>query len=373
HQPLFGLARISSLTTPSPALMAALALGSLLLAWLTWRWVEQPFRRRSGGRVSGRAVVFASCLAAAALAGVGIHGQATEGRRQTWMAANPEKAPVYDLHRAAMRIEGVYLDDGACRFNVPRTDARTVARLLDCRERHGPGVAIFGDSHASDFFNGVNAAYDGDFVFGMTLGGCWMRTDPGTTCDFNAFASLLREHPGLFRLVLYHQAGYRYLETADGETGPQILGRIPENAPVPVEDFRVLDARIDEGLAFLEELARSAPLVWVGPRIEPRIRLNYVLRGGCRHDYALRSGQSGLFRALDRHLAGAAADAGIAYVSLIEALRLEMPADFMTCDDLYWRDGDHWSAAGAKRFVRRFLERTPIEALAGLRGGTRLR
>ena len=27
----------------------------------------------------------------------------------------------------------------------------------------------------------------------------------------------------------------------------------------------------------------------------------------------------------------------------------------MTCDELYWRDGDHWSLEGAKLFVGRLL------------------
>ena len=43
HQPLFAFARLGSLTEPSHILMAVLAVAALLLAWVTWRWVEQPF------------------------------------------------------------------------------------------------------------------------------------------------------------------------------------------------------------------------------------------------------------------------------------------------------------------------------------------
>lgn len=48
HQPLFAFARIRSLTTPSEGLMAGLTMASLGLAWLSWRYVESPFR--SSGR-----------------------------------------------------------------------------------------------------------------------------------------------------------------------------------------------------------------------------------------------------------------------------------------------------------------------------------
>ena len=47
HQPLFVFARIRSVSEPSLLLMSGLALASLALAWLTWRYVETPFRRRT--------------------------------------------------------------------------------------------------------------------------------------------------------------------------------------------------------------------------------------------------------------------------------------------------------------------------------------
>lgn len=47
HQPLFAFARIRSILDPSPYLMATLAPSSLLLAYLSWRYVEKPFRNRA--------------------------------------------------------------------------------------------------------------------------------------------------------------------------------------------------------------------------------------------------------------------------------------------------------------------------------------
>lgn len=35
----------------------------------------------------------------------------------------------------------------------------------------------------------------------------------------------------------------------------------------------------------------------------------------------------------------------------------------MTCEQTFWRDGDHWSAAGAARFVGRMID-GPQSALA---------
>ena len=47
-------------------------------------------------------------------------------------------------------------------------------------------------------------------------------------------------------------------------------------------------------------------------------------------------------------------------MSLIEVMGLDMGQDFMTCQALFWRDADHWSAAGARRFVARLLAAEPL-------------
>ena len=46
HQPLLGFAAVRLLDPPSLTTNLALIALSLLLAWLTWLWVEEPFRRR---------------------------------------------------------------------------------------------------------------------------------------------------------------------------------------------------------------------------------------------------------------------------------------------------------------------------------------
>ena len=72
HQPLFAFARIRSHEQSGPEVLLALGVVSLLLAWFSWRYVEQPFRR---GRVSvlpKRAQIFAASLAGMiAFAGTG--------------------------------------------------------------------------------------------------------------------------------------------------------------------------------------------------------------------------------------------------------------------------------------------------------------
>ena len=73
HQPLFAFARIISIQSPSVRIMQILAVGSLVLAFLTRKYVELPFRIKN--RVSGKSlfrVSLASLLATMVL-GMTLH------------------------------------------------------------------------------------------------------------------------------------------------------------------------------------------------------------------------------------------------------------------------------------------------------------
>lgn len=370
HQPLFALARVHSVAHPSQELLLALVLATFALAAFSWRFVEQPFRSRAPVLPRRPAVFAASGAAAAVFVGIGVYGQATGGRFDAWIAANPERAGVYGMVMAADEIDGVYRDDGACQFNVQGLDGTTLERLRGCRRTHGPGVAVLGDSHAVDLFNGLDALYGGEFVFGMTFASCWMRVR-SSQCDFEGFEDLLRDQPGLFERVIFHQAGYRFLASNSISGQRELFERIPEYEELRRGEFRILESRAAAGLTYLARLSELSSLVWVGPRIEPHIGLNYMLNAGCDHTYALRPGIDTLFADLDRTLASASAAAGVRYVSLIDAVQFDARSEFMTCEQLFWRDGDHWSLEGAKLFVGRLLAQALPELRAEADDGRR--
>ncbi|WP_296764701.1 acyltransferase family protein [Sediminimonas sp.] len=80
HQPLFAFARVRSLHEPSVWLMMALALATFPLAWLSWRYVEQPFRDRGAPLLPRRGQVFGTSAAVGvALFGFGLVGHLSNG------------------------------------------------------------------------------------------------------------------------------------------------------------------------------------------------------------------------------------------------------------------------------------------------------
>lgn len=129
HQPLFAFMRLYALKEPTMLQMGGLSILSLLLAWFSYRFVEQPFRQRRGeGAVSMRMIFSASgVLLALMLAG----GGALRGER----SGDAQLLALQEL------IKPSYGLSTECRENA-----------LDkpvCRTAEQPKILVWGDSHAA--------------------------------------------------------------------------------------------------------------------------------------------------------------------------------------------------------------------------------
>lgn len=357
HQPLFALARSSRTDPPGWAMMAGLGLLTLVLAWATWALVEQPFRRAQNRWLPRRGPLLGAALAASlCLAGVAGLGWASQGNLSAWSARNPDQAAMLALITQAGQADGPPADAQGCRFNLGRIDQTAQSRIADCAARFGPAAVVLGDSHGIDLFNALAASSPAPFLLGVTAGGC-RPSQPGPACAFDDFAALVAAQPQLFSHILFTQAGATlFLDQGGRPTDRQLFRKLPAHAAVP--PLPPDQPGLDRLAAYLRGLAAHVPVTVLSPWIEPHVPPNLVLRAGCKARYALRPGQAEAFQALDAALARTLQDSGIALVPLA-AQGFDMGQDFLTCDTLYWSDGDHWSPSGEARFGARLLPLLP--------------
>lgn len=133
HQPLFAYLRVLQVGEPSQAMFLAAGLASLGLAYLSFRFIEAPFRNR---KVLGRAKIFRYSLAAMGLfTGLGLLAHIKKGFPTRYSAdmlyAAPEKSPqaddCYSYDESFLRPEQ------ACRYFGSKVT-----------------WAVLGDSHAQE-------------------------------------------------------------------------------------------------------------------------------------------------------------------------------------------------------------------------------
>lgn len=150
HQPLFAFARIRSLHDPSWQLMAVLSVASLALAFLSWKYIEQPFRGRDVRYVISRPMVFGSSAIVGALIIVtGIYGQFIAGNADELTMPESLRADLYDRQ----------FQEDCFDFSHKRIK-QSGAFCLQGDPAATPEVAIVGDSHSLSFLGPLAAAFN---------------------------------------------------------------------------------------------------------------------------------------------------------------------------------------------------------------------
>lgn len=230
HQPLFAFARHAMMDEPSHVFMLLLMGLAVVLAYLTWRFVEKPFRDKSC--VSLRQVIVASLACSFTLIGFGLTGVHTKGLpyarysddKAAFLVSFENSAP----QLAYIKNNGI-LDKyrNQCNFyDVERRMSRTKTKVPltqiddECFMRNATypyAVFVWGDSHAQQFYFGLNAELPKDWqILQVASSGCPARlgAKPSTTdfCEQSNWFALQAIHNAKPDVVLIGQNSDHDLE-----------------------------------------------------------------------------------------------------------------------------------------------------------------
>lgn len=165
HQPLLSFARHRSLTELNPLVMASLVVLAFGLAYLTWRYVETPFRRKD---IVTKGALWKFSLASAVVVVVS--------------AVSLQLVPSDPKSRVATGTENLYRSN-TCFFNPSQTfetllqNHCQLARVSSIRVGVGQSRApktyvLFGDSLAAHLYPGLLSVAGEDTILQLTGGSC---------------------------------------------------------------------------------------------------------------------------------------------------------------------------------------------------------
>lgn len=144
HQPLFAFARIRILTGPPQWLMVALGLLALLLARISWRYIEQPFRNRTSPFPSTRVRLFGMSAAVGSLfVAMGLSGYFGQGFG--WRSNG--EVTFEGLQDRIIVNHGLSIDCEGAFTNSP-----------NCATSDHPRFLLWGDSFAMHLAQGIVAS-----------------------------------------------------------------------------------------------------------------------------------------------------------------------------------------------------------------------
>jgi peptidoglycan/LPS O-acetylase OafA/YrhL len=150
HQPLFAFARIKSVNEPSHLIMGILALGSLLLAYFSWKYIEAPFRNKLA--INKAKIFIVSTSGLLLFSAFGFVGHKTNGYVER-ESMSVFKDLIYDNSSLGYLRCNNELDNVEPKLNYCWKSSNIVSHIL------------LGDSHADDKFHGlVQASSDRNWM-----------------------------------------------------------------------------------------------------------------------------------------------------------------------------------------------------------------
>lgn len=155
HQPLFAFARLRWVVEPPLQVMVALSALTFGLAYLSWRFVEQPFRRRVSVNATRRPVLPVAAGASTFLAAIALLGYLG-------------KLPV-DTDRTVVlqQMEERLVPN----FGLSKNCSSVEAALANCTTGETPDTLVWGDSYAMHLVDGLGSDPDARLVQ-MTMSAC---------------------------------------------------------------------------------------------------------------------------------------------------------------------------------------------------------
>ncbi len=343
HQPLFAFARIRFPDTLTHGHYVVLIAATFVLAYLSWRFVENPFRERRKFPRSRlfKGAVFSSSLLFVSAVSASIYYEPLQMYERRLAE---EQLRALEMVEAA-RERPPARSKGECIFWADEIDASTRDKLISCQEAYGQGTAVIGDSHGRNVYNGLAISGKSEFIFGFTRAGCFPM--PGRDwCQYDQFRQFVEQEPEVFGTVVYNQAGFFMLQTPRGrEVTRTHLNENRSNLFDPNHTY------IEGVMDYLTDLSRHLRVIWLGPWTEPHILPRQYVYSGCNMAPPMNRNVVDSFAQLDDEIA-AAVDAvdSVDYLSSDDIFGTRSGSKLIDCHNIYFHDGDHWSLAGERRF-----------------------
>lgn len=162
HYPLFAFARHRSIHPPDINTFATLSILAVVLAYLTWRFIERPFR--NAGFITRNNMFIVYMIGTLSIFSFGLLGNYTDG----YFLRTGLKEKVSNLEFRLRINQGLGI---ACDGLINSSE--------NCRTDANPEVVLWGDSYAMHLMQGLQAANPGLKIIQFTQSGCGPILDIG--------------------------------------------------------------------------------------------------------------------------------------------------------------------------------------------------
>ena len=360
HVPLFVFAKHISHEEPSTTLISTLIFLSFFLAYISWKYVEKPFRDPKLINRKNLILWLSSFFLFFMLIGIGGHYSNGYEKLKINKQFSKKEKNNYQLIKKAIDYD-LYtnmFNNGECQFWVIDIDEIKIEKFESCKNKYKKGVLVLGDSHSMNLYNILAKSDSHPFLIGISQGGFRAHAEDGLVADekrmnrFNSIIEFVDLHDGSISNVIYHQSGSYFIKGKLGEYEPSFIkNKLNEITYVPnnvIDVINYLDLFIKRGIQ----------ATWIGPFTEYRRDPKKEVKRLSKIDPIT----NGIFKNLDNEIIATLQEYNFKdYISFNTLYQIPMSPIIEDC--FIWRDQDHFSRCGEEIIAKDKLFTSKIKKI----------
>jgi len=345
HQPLLAFVRIYRFDNMNNGVVAKVVVVTLLLAFLSWKFIEKPFRDKA--IFTAKSIFTASLASSLIFILIGILGIQSDGFKAFYESRLSKEERLF-FKNANELIENRRLGlDGAKTFSC----SDDAVKAGECQKLPVKPVIVFGDSHAGNLASALSQSKVMNNIVRIGSGThChpYHISDGSTisTCNFQEILSDMQKNGGQYSGFVFNQLGAYFLRDEKGNQ----LNHIDVDYVLQGGELFLDKERIHRNLDYLNEISESMTTIWLASWLEPRYPMHlprkmvsYGLDNIKFHPTLIEG-----FKAIDKEAQNYIKknNLNVKYVTLFDYEKNQNWMDIFEGDCVTFNDKDHLSSCG---------------------------
>lgn len=356
HQPVLALMKnVYSIHLEPSQIITAIIL-TFFLSYLTWKYVENPFRDRK--RFSENKIFKYSLVSIVLFS---LCGLLFKENLQIQKIIYPENMVRFEqqLEAANSHSNQVMFDNNDCKFWSKEFSNSFVSRFDKCSKIYGKAIFILGGSHGMDLYNAVSMSASNPFIVSVSRGFCRAHKFIGDQknlpkCQYDDFKSFSNKYSNNISYVFYTQT-------------PDRLFKINNLNKATSDDLSL--ERVEEVIAYLADIKErySINVIMIGmlpPLNKAPIVWDYSQPFDDQFKVIISKNSIYLTKFVDNIFTSKLEKFDIPYISKFEAFSLDLPNDLVIEESITYSDGRHISDKGEKVFGQRLIDYLTIQGFS---------
>ena len=259
HYPILAFYKYTSFDNINEFILILICIGSIFIAYVSWKFVEMPFRDKN--LYKSKTILSVSFICIFIISLISLTIQKTNGLENlkiNYEFSKLENKNYKIISKNTNYIMEEYIIQKGCIFWNEDINKINQLKIKNCYKKYSNPLVIIGDSHALNMHNIFSKSNNFNFIISIAKGGC--RPYKDKIYNYCHYANILKYFKNNIHLnpnIIYHQSG-EYL----------IHDKSMNFEPDYNKEIYFYEEGVEQISIYLKKLQKfTNNIIWLGPHI----------------------------------------------------------------------------------------------------------